>query len=394
MKIPQKLRAYADLKAFLEQPTFSAQVTLDIQVEEAPFSADGTLHKLTLEDQSVWALETEAMTLGYHEGAIYLENGKAYSLGSHLPQSISLPDNPGFFLPSINIEKDGDQVWYQFQLSRKQTQEISPELMSLTLVMETEAEKLLSLHLSAAFAEEHVALLLQPVESTGYTLPEAMDRAIRTGVQPETEDLIGDILPLLSGFGDYFAREIKETHVTLSADCGPLDLSDSFLLTSGTAEGINISTIVRDDLSLYVAEGNIYTEEGRLLMEGEENSSGGATADTTQILGLAYALCLNGDYDLARQEETLTYTISLDETGMKELSQAILPESAGMEILFDSGVLKIEINGSTLCSLSVSLSGSLDLLLLEVPVSISADLTFPDSLPEFTVPQAVLDAIT
>lgn len=393
MEIPQKLRAYEDLKAFLEQSSFSAQVTLDIQMDGEPFSASGTLHKLTVDDKSVCALETEALTLGYHNGALYLENGNAYSLGSYAPQSFSLPDNASFFLPSINIEKDGDQVWYQFQLSREQTKEISPELMSLTLVMETEAGKPLSLHLSAAFTDDHIALLLQPVEATDYALPEAMERAIRTGVQPETEDLIGDILPLLSGFGDYFARETKETAVTLSADCGPLDLSDSFLLTSGTVEGISISNIQRNDMSLYIAEGNIYTEEGRLFMQSEADSSGATTADTSQILGLAYALCLNGDYALTRQEETFTYTITLDETGMKELSQAILPETTQMEIFFDTGLLEIEVTEQMLCSLSVTLSGSLDLLLLEVPVSISADLSFPAAVRDFTVPQAVLDAI-
>lgn len=393
MEIPKKLQAYEDLKAFLEQPAFSAEVTLDAQLDGTPLSASGTLHKRPAEDKPVYALETEGLTLGYHNDVIYMENGKAYGLGSYAPQSFSLPDNAGFLLPSIHVERDGEQVWYQFQLSREEAKSLSPDLISLTLVMETEARKINSLHLTAALKEDHVSLFLRPVENTDYTIPQTMETAIRSGVQPETEDLIGDILPLLSGFGDYFTRETRETAVTLAADCGPLDLSDSFVLTSGSVDGIEISSVQRKERSLYFAGSKVYTEEGRLLMENEGSVSSVETINTVQILGLAYTLCLNGDYELNRQAETSRYTITLDEAGMEELSRVILPETSQMEIFFDAGVMEITVNECMLDQLSVTLSGNLDLFFLKVPVSISTVLSFPAAVNELIVPQAVLDAI-
>ena len=75
LEIPQKLRGYDALKTFLEQPSFSAEITLDAQVEGTPISASGCLHKLPVENKSVYALTTEGITLGYYDGTVYLENG-------------------------------------------------------------------------------------------------------------------------------------------------------------------------------------------------------------------------------------------------------------------------------------------------------------------------------
>lgn len=360
---------------FLSQPQRSMLVTVSTEQQDMVFRLDWQ----DVDGKRIYTLESSGVAVYCCDGVIYLENGKGYDFSGALPDWSGILERPWRLFPVVRIQHDAE-VW----ALNLRSGELLPELYGCALILETEEDSIEILQLITGGLpidglEDLRNVWVGVQDREVLEVPGEVLESIQSGAVQGSKDLTEDVLRLMAGWARLSGKDPLGMTLELSADCGPLKISDTLeLYRSG-----EISYVEKGSLGLYFAGGAVCTADGTRLTTAD------STIEAAQLLGMAYQLCLNGDLRC----EGDVYRLELDQQGMEQFAYAIAPEAEGMNVLFQSGSLELELNGDEISAIRVQCGGSVDVLLTSVEISIGAALRPMEGEVSFTVPQAVLDAI-
>lgn len=354
--LPDGLQGYKLLSDLWAQNSGSA----DISVNALQLQADW----LDIEGKRILRIGQAEGALYLCDGVLYLENGKAYTVETTLPESSSIP-----WLTALNMEREGD-TW-AFAL---ETEELGT--VNLTMQAGENGPEILSLS-----AEDLTAQAVIHSDREPMTVPQAVLDAIAAG---QAQDLTESLLRLMQGWAALSSRNPLAMDLALSADCGILNFNQKLNIYRTVISDFPIYCVEKSGYGLYFTGETVCTADGTVLT-GEAS-----TVESAKILGLVYSLCFNGDLVCNGD----TFSLTLDQAGMEALAYTIAPEAEDLNITFTSGSLNLTMAENTIQSIQITCAGTIDMILTQIQASIGAALTFPEENVDFTLPEAVIQTLT
>jgi hypothetical protein len=221
-------------------------------------------------------------------------------------------------------------------------------------------------------------------------IPEVVKSAILSANTKVEEIVTEDIFRLYVGWKNLYDRDPLGMQIYLTADCGPLALSEDLTFITKMQDDLRVNCVKKHDFAVYFTEDKICSENGYAVTAKRAES-----VEPAMLLGLAYELCLNGTFSCTKVNETYIYSLALDEAAMAEIAKAIAKESEDMPIRFENGSIQIRIQDREVESIRFACDGNVDVLVTNVAVAFSAelDVTGAEKYKSFTVPQKVLNAL-
>ena len=107
------------------------------------------------------------------------------------------------------------------------------------------------------------------------------------------------------------------------------------------------------------------------------NEQDNELTDRAHLLEVLYQVCLNGEFKCADTgNNTWIYTLTLDESAMKEVAYAAAPEMETLSVTLTAGSIQIMVKDTSITELDCSCTGGLDALAKTEPVTVSAKMSF------------------
>ena len=398
-----ELEAYRILNAYTQKDPLAMTLRVDAKLDGQTIGLDAEICKTKVEGKTVTCLQRDGVQLFYAGETVYLENGRAFSVGGDYPDYAELLPQAAELYRLVNVYASTSGAQKTYRLTAKDENAdalvriLLPELPADSTVRTLEAaltadgHKPIRLTFSAELAGGASATLNAELSfSEGVTtapeIPEAVRSAITSGKPAEAGLLTDELFELLKGWAARCAGESMSADLTLSADCGPVVVNDTLRIDRKRVSGQTITAVGKNALTLYLS--------GDRLCDGSGNAASdqlSGLADSAELIDAAYQLLLNGETSCTTSGDTKTYTLSLDEKGMENLAYAIAPEAKSQSITFKEGTLEAVLTGGVLTSLRVSCAGSIRVVLADTPVSLSATAAFTER--DVEIPQEVVDAL-
>ena len=329
-------------------------------------SAESDIYLVREDDAPYLVLERNGNSVYISDNILFLENGKAFKIGDKLQkQTASYEDLLGhigvlYETLKITAEEAESQCIYSVTVTGEDVKELL-EAASLGEALPVEGVEKLKLQVTerngkldqisfsgsgnadGAAAQLHVTLSGFRILAAGdYPIPEAVKQSAAT-VDPEalfslTEDLYRLVLALAPSAN----IESIEGTLALTVDGGPLQLDTRMALS---------------DLKT-ASNSQIDPEKLKALPE---------------VLGL---MCMEGDISCTKEGSAYVYRLVLDQPAMQELARMILPELAQYGGNLTDGDATIRLENDTITSMKVSIEGKVSTLLVQIPVTVSAEFIF------------------
>lgn len=357
--------------AELLQPVIDAEnQTMHIAVS-AEFGGNGLsvesdVYLVTEDGTSYLALEQNSNAVYISGNVLFLENGKAFKIGDKLQkQTASYEDllaHIGSLYEALKItaEETNSEITYSVTVTGEQVKTLL-EAASLREALPAEGVEKLKLQLTekngkldqisfsgsgnadGAAAQLHVTLSGFRILAAGdYPIPEAVKASSAT-VDPDTLfSLTEDLYRLVLALTPFADTDTIEGTLELSVDCGPLqldtqiDLSD---LETTSSSQLNPKKLQR----------------------------------LPEVLGL---MCMEGDLSCTKEGSGYMYRLVLEQPAMQELACMILPELAQYGGDLTEGEVSIRLENSEVVAMRVSIEGKVSALLVQIPVTVSAEFMF------------------
>ena len=194
------------------------------------------------------------------------------------------------------------------------------------------------------------------------------------------------VLRLAAAWEELRGQEYFSADLELSADCGPVILSEDLRLYHWKEE--DISAVGKNDALLYFTDSTVCDKNGNKV-----NAASTDTVGAAEILAFAYAFSSNIDSDYSGSQGDYTYTFVLDEDAMRVVVAAVAPDAASLDIQYGEGTLVIHVCDNEIKELSVSCTGTIQIVLTEAEVAVSANIRFDDIPEERTLPEEVRSSL-
>lgn len=404
--LTRDLKAYDLLKKCVEKQELTMALSVDAQVGSQELSFDADIDRTNLEGHRVTSILQENHRLFYADGVVFLENGKAYRLDDAFPDYSQLLNQTMQLYQHIDISAKGSV--YTITAEKEDAKAILELLMpsvastlletnTITVELTETGGEASQIRFSgtgklndAEKTEFHLSAVLEidALQQSRIYIPQDVKDAILNGSYTADNGLTDALFGLLDGWQDLNSRNPLAAKLTLKADCGPLVLNENLDLYRWTEDGRRISSIQKNGYALYFTDTAVCDKNGRALLSTEASNM-----EAAKLLDIAYQLCMSAELECRQSAGTDTYTLALDEDGIKAVAYAIAPAAEDMDILFDSGSLQIVMEGNKIQSVQVRCDGQMQVIFSDVAVSLEAQLHFSEDTVEMEIPEEVREAL-
>lgn len=397
-------KAYDILRRYTERSSFTMGLTVSGTADGKALSGEASVSKQKLDGVPVLSVCGNTMQLFYANGAVYLENGRAYQLGAESPDyrqlltvALSLYEHG-----EVTTEKDGGVTTYTLSAEGAEAAALADTLLpdgaaerpqALTVSLSAEGRDLVELRFTT---REEGSLPLQldarltVQENTApQPVPQAVADAIAQGDQAvEDTVLTRDLYQLAKAWGDLFSRDPMAARLSISANCGPVILSDTLDLHICRENDLTIGVVEKYGYPLYFADSGVCDGKGNGISTGDNT-----WVQAGRLPEILYALCLNAQITSEPQGDGVLYTAALDQAGMQQVAYAIAPAAADLDITLERGEISCQVSGGKLTQVTAACRGSMQVLLSTVSAQMQATVDIQDSASDFTVPDVVYQAL-
>lgn len=400
------LAAYHLLKKYINQEELDAKLSVDVQAGGLRYHLETSLTRAQAEGKRVTRAQQYGASVYYCEGLLYLENGQPLEAGGVFPDypslmsgvltlyrdtDISVFDNPGKKIYRVQVDGDAAQSVLENLFPASIGCLTQVERLDMDLV--EQGGELAQLRFDAAGALDGmgpvtVSAVLESAEAQGMELPPKVREQLTGGGGAE---LVTDqaVMKLLEAWLELSVRDPLGAGVSITADCGPLILDEDLAWTRTYAGGVEVNSIRKNGRTYYISAGDVYDETG------SQGGVPGKLCLPDDLLSLAYQLCVNGTLHCAQAGESCVYTLALDKDGIARVAGAILPETRDLALTFRSGTIEVVVSGDRVKQMSIACGGSVQLAMVDVPMSLSVQMDFaaPAQVNTPAVPDDVLNAM-
>ena len=396
-----ELAVYSLLQEYAGCSELSMTLDVDAEIDGNSLEFSTNIHRTNDDGAPMTIIESGDLVLYYTQGAVFLENGTAYGLGSFQADQSQLLDQVTELYQHLEITKEDSSytITAEGEDAAAILQLLIPDLSfadteTILISVETESGELSRILFYAdgtLAGEEALPFLLSasltPQPKQELTIPHAVLDASGGEFEPVCT-LDRDLMNLLSGWLTLMNRDTLAADISMRADCGPLVLDETFSYTQTTTADTVIRSIGMAGYNIYFTEDAVCDKNGNSLSLEDTPS-----VETAKILELAYDLCLSATPSITKTDAVTLYTLELDAQGMKEIAHTLVPESQNLDLSFHQGTLQVTLCDGAITDLAVACSGSMPLLLQQINISLEANMAFLTELPP-ELPAEVIEALT
>lgn len=401
-RISDSMGLYRLVRGYAERSDLDMELTISGKLHGEEFETGLPLYATTCEGKRVSCVLWEDIPFWSCDGALVLENGKAYQAGGILADYSELLTHAAGLYRAVDVavsEENGVKT-YRVSAAGEDARrvfatllpgmtDVLPESESVELALIVTDGELTSLLVDWDSGENsaHAELKMQSSE-TAHTLPQAVRSTIVSGGCADAPAL-GDALGrLLLAWTEAASRDTLTADVTLKANCGPLLVDEKLTWQRTRAYAQELSCLSRRGGAIYYTDDAACTGGGLAV-----SRASAAYTDTASLLRLAYQAFLLGEAECVETADGWRYTVTLDAEAMESLAALIAPDIRSMELSAEQGSVRLELRDDTFSSLYIQCKGSVRVVRADVPAALSARLDFdPDAV--FAAPSAaVLSAL-
>lgn len=403
------LKAYQLLNDFARKDPSAVELTLNTTLGSETQSNVIEIERSRNEEAGadISTITMNNLSLYYADENVYLENGRAYHIGSKTPDYSRLLEQAAVILEHADIaqSRSGSQTVYTLTAKQEDAKRLLgillageedslPDIMSVDMTVAAEGDVLKQVTFSSTG-------VLKDEDKTGYTVdatvdvrdaetaavPDAVVKAVKDQTAPEGE-ITADYLDLLYAWGNLLNKDPLAASIRLSAGGNVLNVSENLQYHRVLNEGNPVTCLQMNDLVIYYGNGKVCTEDGSLSLNAGQKK----LADNGKYLEFAYDICMDGKFDLSDAAGTKLFTISMDEAGMQKLADMITNSQHIDALQLKSGTLQVTVSNGEIKRIQCGLNGTAGIEDVQVPVSASAETTINDQ-SDYKVPDAVIKAL-
>lgn len=360
------LRITELLQPVIDADNKTMHLSLSARIDSEPVSLETDIYTVTENDTPYLVLEQQGVALYIMDNLLLLENGKAFRLGENLqPQTASYAD----LLPKIGA------LYGALSITAEETEDSTVYAVTVT------GEQVAALLEATSLADSFPASAIQSLRLTLTEKNGNLSQICFSG----SGDLEGTAVSLdvtISGFrilapGDYPIPEAVKTSASTVDPAGLFSLTeDLYRLILAFAPLADMDAI---DGTLSVSVDCSLLQLNKQMRLSDLQSASSGQIDPEQLRALPEALvwlCMEGDITCTQTGTGYVYTLALDQQAMGQLSQMILPELAQYSITLSQGTVTILLDSGTITTMAVSIKGSVHALIVQLPVTVSAEFSF------------------
>ena len=404
--VPQlmaRLAPYCMLSELCRAQELSMQVHVDAQIGGDSIEADVPVSSVMDGDTRITRAVVQDIPLYYSNDLLILENGKSFGIGDIFPDYSELLASIASMYKDISASGDGSS--HRLSLSGDQAAEL---LRTLCPELTGRTKNISGAYVELAVSDKETQRITLSAEGTlddasgtgfrvdavidGFTYTAGIDIPEEVALAAENgggeREITEDLFRLLSAWAELDNREASASTLKLSADCGPVVLNTSLEIDSVLENGTRIYRVGKNGLRLYTDGRYVVGADGESVTDDEIR-----LADTVNLLDAAYRACLDGSLSAAQRGDDYIYTVQLDGDAIDEIVELIAPDAAKLAPDFTYGTISLTVSDGKFSSMSVSCTGTMKVVLVETPVSVSADISIQDAAtPQF--PAKAVAALT
>lgn len=402
-KTTEVLRAYDILTAYLDQPRQSMTLQVDAQIASTDLTFCADIHRQMLEGHSVTAVTEGNRTFYYSEDRMILEDGSAYLLSDFTPDYSQIPEYVTQLYELVDVASEngiytlttqGDQARQLLALLLPEASDLLDGVNTLTIDLLTDNTTLEEIHFTGAgnladsvktsFSVSAKLVMTQPVD---LSLPEAVLHTLTDETIHPQQVYSEDLAQLMATWKNLRSAQTARCAISLRADCGPVNLEEDFVLYQWTLSDSPVYGIVQNGTTLYLSGDTVFSAQGSPIAGNPLTQ-----LDYVSLPASMDEILSSGSFRQETKDDGRLYFFTLQPEGMAALAAALLPESASMEITYTEGSLCLQMDDDGLKTITLSLGGSANVLLADIDVSLSLEVT-PSAAPVPELPAAVAEAI-
>lgn len=390
--------AYEILKDYSEKEELSMTLSVEATVNDRSYPITANLDRTMKNGQRITVVSENERSLYYADGAVFLENGDAYQIGTAFPDYSKLLEQAMALYKHIEIEEkddiytitaDGSDARAILELLIPSAASGFADAETLKVELITDGSVLEKLRFTGSGKGYSVDATLKILDTPRTVeIPGTVTDTITSGDYESMDALSDDLYRLANGWQDLNSRNPLCAELMLKADCGPLVLNEDLQFFRWADDGGDIFCVQENGYALYFTEDAVYDAKGNTIPLASASN-----IDAAKLLDIAYAACMNVSAECKSSGDHYTYTLSLDEDGMEAVAYAVAPEAEKLNISFASGTIRVVVDGDTIERVSMEVSGSVQVVLSRADVSIGAELKFSEENKDITIPTAVKEAL-
>ena len=409
IKMETAVNAYALLQEFSDRPESAMTLSLDTKLDDKITNADIMVTKTQVDGHTVTCVQNDGISLYYADGAVIMENGKAYQISELYPDYSSLSAEAAkiFQALSFTTSRSGGKVTCTLTAEGENAKTLLEILVPEQFEYLSDTQKLKVELISAdheiqslCFSSEGtlmdntktpytISAELKPTEiDENFAVPELVKETVCSEKTEVGTEISEDLFRLLSAWTDLSQEESFTSNVALGVECSPISLNEKLKYERTIVEGEKIDCIRKNDLAVYFANGSFCDQNGVHLNEQDNE-----LADRAHLLEVLYQVCMNGEFKCADTgNDTWLYTLTLDQAAIKEVTYAAAPGMENLPVTLTSGSIQIMVKGTSITELDCSCTGGLGPLTESAPVTVSVKMNFIHNSGS-EVPSAVINQL-
>ena len=422
-RIGAKSAALLRLTDLIEADTAGFELDAAARIDGQEYRLQAEI-RISSADYSVpiTAITWNGMSLYYTENVLFLEDGTAYRLteGNAASEADSEPVSdeeadsslmdtdaaavPDYFLllslikayyadtEIVTSETDGSMI-YSITLDQESGMELLSMLFPSAAKQMKQAEDLIiDLYVTDGAAESiviscgiasaaddnnaeiflDVNISMMDEESSVFTVPDAVLSALADGDWENAPVLTNGVLELLAAWNALNEQESFGAAIALHADLGPISLSPKATWIRTQEEDSVVNQIIIGGITIVYEEG----DNGQMDEDLSEEES--AAVSLTFLLNMAYENFLQGSILMEETEDSTVYTVNLTSEQMEQIVTTLIPDAAQLQITYEDGRFEAVVTDGKFESLFLECSGSIAVLLAEVPIGLTAEIQMLD----------------
>lgn len=404
-KAAQAFGAYDVLKSYMELPEQNMAIQVNAKISDREMGVTAMVSRCILGEKNVTTISENGRKLYFAEGVVLTEDGTAYKLNNEVPdyslvleqvlelyELVDVSSENGIY----TITAEGDNAKQILALLMPAARDLLSDTNRLTIDLVTENNILKNIHFTGAGnLNDSVktpfsisATITDLVDAAGIQIPQTVASKVQSGDYQATEVYSDDLVQLMDAWKAYNARNPIGAVITVTADCGPIVVSEDFNLYQWKIENELIRGIEKDGLTVYLTKDAVLDSEGNAV-----NTGAAGDIDIQKLLNIVYRNFANVNFHSVQTENGTAYTVTLNETGMRELTAAIVPKAADPNISYEDGTMELTVQNGEITSVLIDFGGSTKVAIAEVGTHIQVKLDVMNSTITAELPDAVKNAV-
>ena len=393
------LTAYRLLKDLADAET-DIQTDITLTTGGGDIALSTVVHRVEEDGRMISCVEQYGVSLYLAQGNVYLENGRAFRLGSDgettaLPLMLEVVKSDAlrretvegmtFYTADIRGERANRLLRF---FAGDQSGLLRCDALTLRLYADESGLERLTVSGSGRLDDSPIVLeaVMCPVPMAERPeIPQAVRQAMESGKAEETFSY--DVLALLAAWMKWDSAENVDADIYVQADCGALTLQNDLHYYRTPGDDGDIQCVSGRLFTVYFTPTAACTATGTPLTAAQEN-----VRDAAGIIDEARRFCLSGSPACEDRGSSKFYTVTFSPEDAKSLTESVVPELRDIPMTYDACVLEVSVQNGALSSVTLRCGGTLRVAARDVDTAVTVTVKCAEARPH-VVPSPVRAAL-